>query len=571
MMKKNIIALLALLTSGHVVAENAVSADFVYRNAQVITMDKTNPNASGFAVKDGKFIAIGKDSDLDKYISDTTKVIDVQDKTIVPGFIDTHGHFAGMLQTLKYANLSPSPLGEVNSIDDVINEMKQFWANKPDADWYVGIGYDDSLLAEVRHPTRHDLDKIDNTRPVVILHSSFHLAVANTKALEVMGFKEGSPDPHGGKIVREAGTSIPNGVLEEHAIAQVMAKVMAPTRDFDDLVQEYKEAQSYYASFGITTTQEGAASMDQIKTYEKLAKTDALFLDIAAYPTWDVFSLLRRDGYAPTKEYTNGYRLAGIKLILDGAPQGRTAFMTKPYKTAPAGTPKGYKGYPTMEQDFLITKLGPYVKKGYQFIVHTNGDASVDMYLNALDAVTDDSIDLSTIRPVSIHSQTTRDDQLERMKEFEMIPSFFTAHTYFWGDWHNDVVFGEERARRISPTGSAERIGLMYTTHNDAPVIDPDVLRLIYNSVNRVTRSGKVLGPEQKATPYNALASVTINAAYQYFEETKKGSIEQGKLADFVVLSDNPLKVSPNLIKDVEVLQTVKSGKSIYKKEVDWQ
>ena len=542
-------------------------ADTILHNAQVITMDPELKNAQSIAIKDGLILSVGSNDQIRHFKGKETKSHDLNGKTVVPGFIDSHGHFSIVAQTLNYANLAPSPIGNSNSIPQLVEEMKRFWQDKKVAEgqWLIGTGYDDSLLAEGTHPTRHDLDKISTTQPIVIIHASYHLAVVNSKGLELLGFNADTPDPNGGKIVREQGSNQPNGVLEETAMKKPLLLVMTPTNNFNQLIDSFKQTQHYYASFGITTAQEGAASYNTIKSYEQLAKRNELYLDIAAYPTWDAFARLRMEGYKPAKYYDNNFRIAGIKITLDGSPQGRTAFMTQPYKTPPKGASRNYLGYPTLEKDFLISKLGSYLDKNYQFIVHTNGDASVDMYLEALEAVIDDNTDLTTIRPVSIHSQTTRDDQLERMAKLSMIPSFFSAHTYFWGDWHNDVVFGKERAMRISPTGSASRFNIPYTTHNDSPVVDPDILRLMFNTVNRVTRSGKVLGADQQATPFEALASVTINAAYQYHEEDKKGSITAGKLADLVILSDNPLTIEKSQIGEIKVLETIKLGQSVYK------
>lgn len=542
-------------------------ADTIFHNAQVITMEPSIEKAQGIAVKDGFILSVGSDEEIRQFIGKNTKVKDLDGKAIVPGFIDSHGHFSIVAQTLNYANLAPSPIGNSNSIPELINEMKAFWNNKEIAkgQWLIGTGYDDSLLVEGTHPTRHDLDKISTSHPIAIIHASYHLAVVNTKGLELLGFNANTPDPKGGKIVREKGSNVPNGVLEETAMKKPLLLVMTPTNNLNQLINSFKLTQQYYASFGITTAQEGAASYNTIKSYEQLAKHNELYLDVAAYPTWDAFARLKMEGYKPNKSYNNNFRIAGIKITLDGSPQGRTAFMTQPYKTPPKGASRSYLGYPTLEKDFLISKLSSYLDKNYQFIVHTNGDASVDMYLEALEAVIDDNTDLSLIRPVSIHSQTTRDDQLQRMAKLSMIPSFFSAHTYFWGDWHNDVVFGKERAMRISPTGSASRLNIPYTTHNDSPVVDPDILRLMFNTVNRVTRSGKVLGVDQQATPLEALASVTINAAYQYHEEDHKGSITAGKLADLVILSDNPLTIDKAKIGDIKVLETFKQGQSVYR------
>ncbi|CAH0532016.1 N-substituted formamide deformylase [Allocatenococcus thiocycli] len=541
-----------------------IEADTVFYNGTIVTMDGDQSVASSLAIKDGKIVGLNVESDY--YSSEDTRLIDLNNQTIVPGFIDAHGHLSMVAQTVNFANLAPSPIGNSDTIALLVNEMQQFWDGKTLAEgqWMVGMSYDDSLLAEKRHPTKYDLDQISTEVPIVIVHVSFHLAVVNSKALELLGIDATTANPDGGKIVRVSGSNEPNGVLEETAMYLAMGGLSSAPQSADTIKTTFKAAQEYYASFGITTVQEGAASHESVLLYEDLGASGDLFLDIVAYPTWDAYSMMKLDGYAPSKTYTNNFRIGGAKIVLDGSPQGKTAFMTQPYLNPPVGEAASYVGYPTLTSEFLETKLRSYLDEGTQFIVHTNGDASVDMYLAALDAISTESDDFSKIRPVSIHSQTTRDDQLEAMVKYQMIPSFFSAHTFFWGDWHRDEVFGEERAIRISPTRSASNLGINYTTHNDAPVVDPDIIRLMYNTVNRVTRSGQTLGEDQKATAYEALASVTKNAAYQYLEEDQKGTIEVGKLADLVVLSANPLTIEPEKMNTIEVLKTYKEGQLVY-------
>ncbi|MGR5486184.1 amidohydrolase [Vibrio alfacsensis] len=541
-------------------------ADTVFYNGSIITMDNDQRVADSLAIKDGKIVGI--DVDIKGYSPKNTQLIDLNKHTLVPGFIDAHGHLSIVAQTVNFANLAPSPIGNSDTIALLVNDMQQFWDSKTLAEdqWMVGMGYDDSLLAEQRHPTRYDLDQISTEVPIVIIHVSFHIAVVNSKALELLGINATTPDPDGGKIVRISGSNEPNGVLEETAMYLAMKGLSSAPQTADSIKDAFTTAQEYYASFGITTVQEGAASHNSILVYEELGKSGDLFLDVVAYPTWDAYSMMKLDGYAPSKHYINNFRIGGVKIVLDGSPQGKTAFMTQPYLNPPVGEAASYVGYPTLTSEFLEAKLRSYLEEGTQFIVHTNGDASVDMYLDALDTVANEEDDFREIRPVSIHSQTTRDDQLKAMIKYQMIPSFFSAHTFFWGDWHRDEVFGEERAKRISPTRSASNLGINFTTHNDAPVVDPDIIRLMYNTVNRVTRSGKTLGEEQKATAYEALASVTRNAAYQYFEEEQKGTIEVGKMADLVVLSDNPLTIEPEKLNTIEVLKTYKEGRLVFTK-----
>jgi predicted amidohydrolase YtcJ len=193
-------------------------------------------------------------------------------------------------------------------------------------------------------------------------------------------------------------------------------------------------------------------------------------------------------------------------------------------------------------------------------LAHANGDAAADMLIDAV-ALAEP---LHDHRTVMIHAQTVREDQLDRMATLKMIPSYFSAHTFYWGDWHRDSVFGNERASRISPTRSTVQRNMVFTTHNDAPIVPPNMLRLLWATTNRITRSGKTLGAEQRISVYDALLSITMHAAYQMFEEDSKGSITEGKWADLVVLSTNPLGVAVEDLQDIEVSATYSHGVPIY-------
>ncbi|MEI8598376.1 amidohydrolase family protein [Vibrio sp. M60_M31a] len=341
-----------------------IEADTVFYNGTIVTMDGDQSVASSLAIKDGKIVGLNVESD--DYSSENTRLIDLNNQTIVPGFIDAHGHLSMVAQTVNFANLAPSPIGNSDTIALLVNEMQQFWDGKTLAEgqWMVGMSYDDSLLAEKRHPTRYDLDQISTEVPIVIVHVSFHLAVVNSKALELLGIDATTANPDGGKIVRVSGSNEPNGVLEETAMYLAMGGLSSAPQSADTIKTTFKAAQEYYASFGITTVQEGAASHESVLLYEDLGASGDLFLDIVAYPTWDAYSMMKLDGYAPSKTYTNNFRIGGAKIVLDGSPQGKTAFMTQPYLNPPSGEAASYVGYPTLTSEFLETKLRSYLDEG---------------------------------------------------------------------------------------------------------------------------------------------------------------------------------------------------------------
>jgi predicted amidohydrolase YtcJ len=275
-----------------------------------------------------------------------------------------------------------------------------------------------------------------------------------------------------------------------------------------------------------------------------------------------VDTLMNTEWYS--KAYDNHYRIAGMKLTLDGSPQGRTAWRTEPYLIPPDGAQMGYQGYPAIPQDSVVQALYEKAfRNNWQVITHANGDAAMDQMIRTMQ-LAQEKYGNSNRRSVLIHGQYVRDDQLDKFKKLQVIASLFPLHTFYWGDWHKQII-GDSLGNRISPTRTALDKGLKISIHTDAPVALPNLMRMIGISVERKSRSGQVIGPEEKLTPYEALQATTIWSAYQHFEEEHKGSLEEGKLADMVILNKNPLKVAETEIKDILVTETIKEGTTIFK------
>lgn len=544
-------------------AENQAEPNtIIFQNANVITVNDDQPSATALAVQGDRIIAVGSLADVRKTVGTGASERNMRGKTIIPGFVDAHGHFSYTGALMDMANLQPEPAGPVNSIGDVQRILVDHIAANPEAPWAIGWGYDDSLLAERRHPTRYDLDEISKDIPIFINHVSGHLSVCNSKCLEIAGIDAETENPAGGIIRRNENTTEPDGVLEETATELVRPFMPAPNPQ--EAFARLDALQQYYAAYGVTTVQDGGLPAPIIGLLKEADRQGLLYLDLVGFLRLASKDVIAAD-FAAEPDYKEHFRIGGIKLVLDGSPQGKTAWLTQPYHIAPPGQPADYVGYPIFEDEDVDRLVLEAFRRDIPVMAHANGDAAADQLINSVSAA-NAALGSADRRTVMIHAQTARDDQIALMKEHQIVPSYFVAHTFYWGDWHRDSVFGVERASRISPLKTTLELGVPFTTHNDTPVVPSDMLQLVWSGVNRLTRSNKVLGPEQRISALDALKSVTINAAYQMFEDQNKGSIEVGKIADFVVLSDSPLTVEPDAIKDIEVLETVKDGKTVYSK-----
>lgn len=561
----------AALSAGFAAADFSCSevfaqtaGDKIFTGGPIITMDDRQPSAEAVLVRNGRIAAVGARSQIDRQTQGAAEVVDLKGRTLLPGFFDPHGHVVMVgLQALS-ANLLPPPDGEGQDIASIQRLMKE-WIGKNGRviERYklaVGFGYDDSQLKEQRHPTRDDLDAVSKDIPIILVHQSGHLGVANSKTLEVAKISAATKDPKGGVFRRRAGSQEPNGVCEEYAFFQVIG-MLASNFDQDAYLAMIKAGTKSYASFGYTTAQEGRAMKATAAMLSKAADMNILPIDVVCYP--DIIDSM--DAIQPSRQYRNRYRIGGAKLTIDGSPQGKTAWLTKPYFVPPAGRDASYAGYPAITPEQTVNAVDIAFSKGWQILTHTNGDAAIDALMSAISKATA-KYGKADRRAVMVHGMTCREDQLDQAKELGIFPSLFPMHTFYWGDWHRTSVLGPERAARISPCGSALRRGMMFTSHHDAPVAKPDSMRVLSATVTRVTRSGFILGPDQRVSVPVALKAMTLWSAYQHFEEASKGSIETGKLADFVILSDNPLTIAPEKLSAIAIEETIKEGTTVHKR-----
>lgn len=553
--------------------EEPVIADAVYFNGKIITVDDDNPKATAVAIKDGRIIYVGDVRGSKPLTAESTRQFDLQGRTMVPGFVDAHGHVVSAGVQAASANLLPAPDGQVNSFAQLVDTALAWKESETGAGfvnntgWLVGFGFDDSQLEEQAFPTAEILEQVSQDQPMMIIHQSGHFGVFNRKALALAGITDCRKEVPGGSIRCEADGQTPNGVLEENAFFGALAVFQANIDDAYNL-DLFRQGMQSFARFGYTTAQEGRAFAPTVAIAEAKASQGRLPIDVALYVDYTAKDHLQQSAYYSGSGYdgigyNNGLRIAGVKLTIDGSPQGKTAWLSQPYFVPPEGQDKDYVGYAAMTEAQVDAEVMDAFANNRQVLVHCNGDAAIDRYLNAVDKAVQEH-GLKDRRNVLIHGQTLRKDQIGRLKALDIVPSLFPMHTFYWGDWHRDSVLGPERAAYISPTRDVLDAGMVFSSHHDAPVANPDSMRVLSATVTRVTRSGEVLGPDQRVTPYEGLKSITIWPAYQHFEEKVKGSIEVGKQADFVILSADPLTIDPLAIADIKVLQTINDGETVF-------
>jgi len=541
----------------------AADADRIWTGGTVLTMNDAAMRAEAVAVKEGRIIAVGDADSVMRYRGSETDVVDLQGRTMLPGFVDSHGHvFMGGLQAMS-ANLLAPPDGDVSDIASLQRALRD-WADAnqdivEQIDLMVGFGYDNAQLAELRHPTRDDLDAVSSDVPIVLIHQSGHIGAFNTKALEEIGITARSENPPGG-VIRHRADGEPDGVLEESAFFNGLLKLVPRIGESGAKAMVRKGA-ALWARFGYTTGQEGRTTPGAAEVIRAVADEGGLPIDIVAYS--DV--LAPRDYIVNnvTRDYRNRYRLGGAKLTIDGSPQGFTAWRDRPYYDPVGDYPPAYAGYAAVTNEQVLDAVDWAYANDIQLLIHSNGEAASDLLIAAHGAA-QEKYEEGDRRHVLIHGQFLRQDQVADLDRLDIFPSLFPMHTFYWGDWHREHTVGPVNADNISPTGWVLDRNMKFGSHHDAPVAFPDSMRILDATVTRRSRSGDILGPAQRVDVITALKAMTLWPAWQHFEEDDKGSIEVGKLADFVLLSDDPTAVDPETLDQLKVLETIKSGETVF-------
>ena len=532
----------------------------VYHNGNILTMKGEEASyAKAIEVRDNTIMKVAYTEEDKKSLINNVyaEIVDLKGKTLMPSFIDAHSHMVRFAQSLTTVDLT----GSTNMLDIAQKITNYIEVNKlkPDA-WVVGFGYDNNLLPDKKNPDRDDLDKISTTHPIFITHASGHVGAMNSKALEEFGVNENTPDIAGGVIERYPNSRKPTGYMEEAAFMHYAQSIKFSFTD-EDLMNFINQAEDVYLGYGITTAQDALISTAEFPLINNMITNNRFRIDVIGFIDLKNSYSLAKTNINMIGNYNNRFKIGGYKIFLDGSPQAKTAWLEQPYVSGPAR----YRGYGIYSNSDVEKFVETALDDKMQLQAHCNGDAAADQYINAFSNVMIKRNTTNNYRAVLVHSQIIREEQYTSMSNLNIIPSIFVAHVYYWGDVHL-ANLGMERASQISASKTALNNNLGFTYHQDTPVIKPNMLETIWCAVNRITRDGVLLGENQKVNPYEALKAITINAAYQNKEEDIKGTIEEGKLADLVILSDNPITCDPMKIKDIEVLETIKEGKTLYTK-----
>ena len=515
----------------------------LYFGGPIVTLEEPR-YAQALVERGGRIAYVGNREEAERLAGPGARRVDLEGRALLPAFVDPHSH----LLACAYARLQV-PLGECASWEEIADRLSRHVQERgiQPGEWVKGTGYDQNALAEGAAPDRFCLDRACPHNPVVIQHASGHAGVFNTLALERLGALNEDCG------LERDGQGELTGRGEENPFLDLLGRI--PMDGLEDVLRAFQGAQEEYASHGITTAQEGLLQPVMAPVYQEILRRGLLYLDVNAYVPPADYDRLRGQFAQGVSASPGTFQVAGMKIFLDGSPQGGTAWVREPYAGGGCGTS-------TMTDGQVLSAFRQALDWDAQLLAHCNGDRAAEQYLTLL-AQAEREVGKKLCRPVMIHAQLLGLDQLEWVKALGVIPSFFVAHVYHWGEIHVKN-FGLDRAGRISPAGSALARVIPFTFHQDSPVIPPDMLETIWCACVRRTKAGRVLGAEERIPVEAALRAVTQNAALQYGLEKELGTLRPGKRADFVLLSGDPLRTPPEELKKLQVERTIRCGRTIW-------
>jgi len=534
----------------------------VFTGGTILTVDKKFSQAEALAIRGNKILAVGRDAMVRAAAGKNAKIVDLKSKTVLPGFIDPHTHVvAGSVvdSVMEYVGMA-----RFGTVAEVLKHLEKLAKDKAPGDWIVVRNFDPSVQVGPDELTFKELDAVSTKHPIFALNASGHLAYANSKAFEAAGIPVDVKNPPGAEFVRDENGKLTGVIKNNVAFMQVISKYPAlsqvnPTEALIGLLKNWSK-------FGLTTVSELALgglsqSASDLSVLIDAAQSGRLAARIRAYPFYTIGEKAWDDAGAKPGYGNALARIAGFKFIADGSNQGFTGLQREPYLNSDS------RGLAYMSAEELQTRAIERAKKGWHLAIHGNGDAAIDNILDACEAIRKSGVDMKKVRVRIEHCSILHDGQIARMKDLGVSASFLIGHVHYWGVAMRDEVFGEKKAQLLDRCKSLEEAGVGFTLHSDFMVTDPDPLHMIEMAVTRKTwkEPKYVLAPNEVISVESAIRALTSEAAWQLFSEHEIGSLEAGKLADLVILENDPRKVDPDAIKDIKVLETWMDGQQVYR------
>lgn len=557
---------LAALDVGPVVAQSAPTPSdgpAIYYNGHILTMERDTPEyAEALAVQDGRIVFVGSREAANQAIG-TARQVDLQGRTLLPGFIDSWGHFTLFAQQTLGVNVAYFSDKPPKAKADVIKLLKD---TPPFNGWIIGYGYDAARLAD-GSLSLADLDAAFPTTPVMVCTLSTLTGQVNSAGIAKLGLTPDTKVDQPGQIVKDPKTGRLSGELMFSPFLAAHAAAVGGYSQAQAL-KTFKAAEALLAGQGYTTVQSYQLQRDEIGNLRAAFDQGVISLDVIGMPSVSDAATGKMVQEADWKwgAYSHGDRglkIPGFQIATDAAPQLRLAAFTKPYLDT-TGFPDGWKGL-LVPRDLVEHWVGYAYQNDIQVFAYSNGDAGIDLSLAAIQKAIAATGKTGDRRTVIAHSYFVRPDQLPTYKKHHIGVSMMPPHFMVYGDLQMKLL-GPERASMESPLASAIQQGLRTTMHCDCPSASPNMMEAIWTAVTRKTLSGQVLGPDERISPYAALLSATRNVAYTYREEALKGTLSVGKIADVVILDGNPLTVPADKIRNIKVVETIKRGKTIYQR-----
>lgn len=519
---------------------------------RVRTMNAAQPTAEAIAVRGGHIIGIGSRADVEGLIDADTQLLDIGDNVAMPGFVEPHMHYWGSAVMEGWVDCAPL---EGASFEEIVGRLRD--AGPTRGDWTLGANFDPSLVADEKEMTRDVLDAIIPDRPVFVMNASMHWCYLNSKALELAGIDEDTPQPGGGGIFAKENDRL-TGALGELAAMEYALKVL-PQQSQDEMVAAIGAISQRSAARGVTATHDAMTGalmgMSELDLIHQLS--GSLSTRVSYAISDEILEQATERGIKPG----NGddmVRAVSMKLISDGSNQGRTGYQSENYLG------RSFRGQPNFGSDFLASRLRAAQDKGWQVMIHANGDAAIDLTLEAYEVGLDGKSGRDNRHRIE-HCSFATDEAIEKMARLGISPSFLMNHLYYWGRAFMDNIVGPAKAEHLDRVGSALRAGLIPSLHSDYTVTQIDPLRAVQTAVTRKVRDGgAVLNAGECVSVEEALLAVTLNAAWQIHAEDRMGSLEVGKFADIVILDADPMAVDPNDIAGIGVVQTLLGGRPTF-------